>query len=754
MEHNWPSTFLERNKVSAIYLDFNATTPIHPEVARKMAPLLQGTFGNPSSGHEFGIQAKMALEVSRAQIATAIGADKAEIVFTSGGTESNNLALKGAAFAHRHRGNHIITSNIEHPAVSEVCSWLAREGFDVTTLPVDSDGRLDPDKVAKACRPGTILVSIMLANNEIGTLQPIRRIAEIAHENGALVHTDAAQAIGKIEVDVGDLGVDLLSIAGHKLYAPKGVGALFIRSGVEIDNILHGADHEGGVRPGTENVLLTVGLGQACETSRRGLERNIAHMAGLRDRLEAGLEAGLGSDRVHFNGREVERLPNTSSASFVGVDAGIILAEIGHKVAASAGAACHADSVDVSPTLEAIGLPTEWAMGTIRFSVGRETTEDEIDESVAIVVEAVKQLQSPTEGTRVTIAGTGEHEVKLTRYTKGMGCACKIRPQLLEGLLASLPATEDPRVLIDMSGSDDAAVYEIADGTLVVQTVDFLTPIVDDPYDYGSIAAANSLSDIYAMGATPVFALNLVAFPSSRLPMSALHEILRGAADKCSEAGVSILGGHTIEDPEPKFGLVVTGTVSRENLWTNSGAKPGDVLILTKPIGTGLIATGLKHGAVSEHDAQASAMSMATLNASAAKSLAGLPVHACTDVTGFGLLGHACEMLAASKVDAELRASAVPLLPGALDLALTDLIPGGTRANLEHVLPKVDFDDSVPTAERLVLADAQTSGGLLVALSADHAEETLERLRKGGVSEAGVVGTVTKGGPGHLTVKR
>lgn len=742
--------------MSAIYLDFNATTPIHPEVADKMAPLLRSTFGNPSSDHEFGIQAKMALEASRAQVAKAIGADKTEIVFTSGGTESNNLALKGAAFANRRRGNHIVTSNIEHPAVSEVLTWLEGQGFRITTLAVDSNGWLDPAMVEQACESDTILVSVMTANNEIGTIQSIRRIAQIARAHGAVVHTDAAQAVGKVPIDVEDLGIDLLSIAGHKLYAPKGVGALFVRHGVELENILHGANHEGGLRPGTENVLLAVGLGQACEMSRKGLERNMTHMADLRDRLEAGFEDALGPDRVCFNGRLAERLPNTSSTSFWSVDAGMLLAEISHKVAASAGAACHADSVDVSAVLQAIGLETDWAMGTIRFSVGRESTLEEVDEAIEVIVDAVRRLQTSTSG-EAQDEGEQSGSVivpKLTRYTKGMGCACKIQPHLLEDVLKSLPHSDDSRVLIDMTTSDDAAAYQIVDDVALLQTLDFLTPIVDDPYEFGAIAAANSLSDIYAMGGAPSFALSIVAFPTARLPLTALKDILRGASDKCTEAGISILGGHSIDDPEPKFGLVVTGTVATAGLWTNAGAMAGDVLILTKPIGTGLIATGLKRGAISEQAARASARSMATLNAAAAQSLSGLAVHACTDITGFGLLGHTCEMIAASQVDAELKASSVPMINGALELAAGDLIPAGTRANLQHVHDQVEFDTGISVAERYVLADAQTSGGLLVALPAAGADEALQRLNEGGVSDVRVVGAVTGPGSGRLTVSR
>jgi selenium donor protein len=594
----------------------------------------------------------------------------------------------------------------------------------------------------------------MLANNEIGTVQPLGDIAEIGHKYGSLVHTDAAQAVGKIPVDVRELGVDLLSIAGHKLYAPKGIGALFVRKGTKIEGIMQGAGHERGLRPGTENVLLSVGLGKACEVSSQKLTSSSAKMGRLRDRLEKGLLERLGSDSIRINGGTAERLPNTSSISFGHIDAGVILAEIGHRVAASAGAACHADVVDVSPVLKALGLPEDWARGTVRFSVGRETTKDEIDEAVELVAEVVQRVRSQSHATEIMFdAGVSSAEaVKLTRFTKGMGCACKIRPQQLESILRAFPQPADKRILVDMADSDDAAVYEISKDLLLVQTVDFLTPIVDDPFEFGMVAAANSLSDIYAMGATPAFALNLVAFPSSRLPLSALAEILRGATEKCREAGVAILGGHSIEDPEPKFGLVVTGTVERSAMWRNGGAQRGDVLILTKPLGTGLIATGVKQGVVSAIDAEVVSKQMSTLNRAAAESLKGFPVHACTDVTGFGFLGHACEMMAASGVAAEVVASRVPMFAQARALVRGGIVPSGTRANLAFVEGQVEFEDDVDSVDRTVLSDAQTSGGLLVAVSSAMAESALNSLHAAGVVESSIVGSIVHGPAGRITV--
>lgn len=373
-----------------IYLDYNATTPIAREAAQAMAPFLNEHFGNPSSSHPYGLAAKQAVDTARAQTARLLGCQVSEVIFTSGGTESNNYALKGAALARRERGEHIITSTVEHPAVSEVVKWLETQGFRITFLPVNPYGMVDPGDLEREITPQTILVSVMHANNEVGTLQPVARLAEIAHRVGALMHSDAAQSAGKIAVNVDQLGVDLLSIAGHKLYAPKGIGALYVREGVELARQLHGAGQEGGRRPGTENVLEIVGLGKACQLAYSGLERNTAHMQSMRDRLHLALQQNLGAEVVRMNGHPEERLPNTLSLSFRAVEANKLLAEIGDRVAASAGAACHTDRVEVSSVLQAMGVPTEWAMGTVRFSVGRETTGDEIDQAVEVICQAIK----------------------------------------------------------------------------------------------------------------------------------------------------------------------------------------------------------------------------------------------------------------------------------------------------------------------------------------------------------------------------
>ena len=380
-----------------IYLDYNATTPIAREVADAMAPYLYEHFGNPSSPYAYGVTTKQAVEAARVQVAGLMGSDPSEIIFTSCATESNNYAIKGVALAGREKGNHMITSAVEHPAVVEVCRWLEGQGFRITVLPVDQYGLVDPADLERAITPETLLVTVMHANNEVGTIEPIAELAAIAHRHGALMHTDAAQSLGKIPVNVEALGVNLLSVAGHKLYAPKGIGALYVRSGVTLAPLIHGAGQEGGRRPGTENVLLAVGLGRACAIAGRDLDDNTAHFTSMRDRLHEGLVRALGDEAVRLNGPPEKRLPNTLNVSFRGVEANTLLAEIVDEVAASAGAACHADEVDVSRVIQAMQVPVEWAMGTVRFSVGRGTTAEQIDRTVEVVAEAARRLQPATD---------------------------------------------------------------------------------------------------------------------------------------------------------------------------------------------------------------------------------------------------------------------------------------------------------------------------------------------------------------------
>jgi cysteine desulfurase len=737
--------------METIYLDYNATTPIAREVADAMVPYLYERFGNPSSSHPYGIAAKRAIEAARAEVASLIGCHPAELIFTSGGTESNNYAIKGAALARREQGNHIITSAVEHPAVIEVCRWLERQGFRLTVLNVDEYGLVDPDELERSITTDTILVTVMHANNEVGTIEPITELAAIAHQHGAWIHTDAAQSIGKIPVDVGTLGVDLLSIAGHKVYAPKGIGALYIRSGINLAKQLHGADHESNRRPGTENVSSIVALGRACSLAGQNLEENQAHFRTMRDRLHVALVEALGDEVIKLNGHQEERLPNTLSISFRGVEANTLLTEIAEKVAASAGAACHADDIDVSAVLEAMHVPIEWAMGTVRFSVGRGTTVEEVDRAAAIVAEAVHGLM-PDSASRFPEALTEVDTYKLTQYTHGLGCACKLRPQALEEVLKALPPAIDPDVLVGAETVDDAAVYRIREDLAIVQTVDFFTPIVDDPYLFGAISAANSLSDIYAMGARPLFALNIVGFPDKRLPLSVLEEILRGALDKAEEAGISIIGGHTVEDIEPKFGLAVTGIVHPDRVVRNSSARPGDALVLTKPIGVGILSTAAKGGLAEDADVDRASLLMATLNRAACEAMVEVGVHACTDITGFGLLGHLLEMAIGSHVEVVLSAKSVPILPAVRNLAGAGSIPGGTVNNLKHVLPHVAFSPGISEVDKLILADAQTSGGLLISLPEARVAALVEALQVRGVDDAARVGQVQTEGEGHIVV--
>ncbi len=378
--------------VQPIYLDYNGTTPHDPEVIAAMRPFLETEFGNPSSGHWYGIRPKKAVETARRQVAALLGCEPKEVFFTSGGTESNNHAIKGMARALSTKGRHIVTSTIEHPAVLEVCQYLEKEGFETTFVDVDEAGMIDVADVAAAIRPDTVLITIMHANNEVGTIQPIAEIARMARDRGIVMHTDAAQSVGKIETDVRMLGVDLLSVAGHKIYAPKGIGALFVRSGVMPVKFCHGAGQEMGWRAGTENVLEIVGLGKACEMADRSLSHTMAHLEAMRDQLHRGIAAQVTDVRV--NGHGEKRLPNTVSLSFKDLEANRILEEIGLEVAASAGAACHADTVSVSHVLAAMNVPLSWAKGTIRFSTGRMTTGEQIERAIVVVVDAVNRLRN------------------------------------------------------------------------------------------------------------------------------------------------------------------------------------------------------------------------------------------------------------------------------------------------------------------------------------------------------------------------
>lgn len=376
-----------------IYLDYNATTPVAPAVAEAMRPFLEGGleggFGNPSSSHEYGRAAHEAVDRARALVAGLLACSPEEIVFTGGGSEADNLALKGVAEAYRERGDHIITSQVEHPAVLNTCRYLERRGHRVTYLPVDGDGKVSPAEVEAAIMEGTILVSFMHANNETGTINPIAEIAQVAHRHGVLVHTDAAQSAGKVPTKVDDLGVDLLTVAGHKLYAPKGVGALYVRSGIRLEPLVHGAGHEGGRRAGTENVPYVVGLGEACRIAAATVGDYAPRMRDLRDRLRTLLAEAVPG--LALNGHPQERLPNTINVSFPGVD-GEALLVAAPEVAASTGSACHAGRTEPSAVLLAMGLSPERALGAVRLSLGKFTTAEEVERAASALVRAWRAL--------------------------------------------------------------------------------------------------------------------------------------------------------------------------------------------------------------------------------------------------------------------------------------------------------------------------------------------------------------------------
>jgi len=377
-------------------MDYNATTPVDPEVFRAMRPFLTEEFGNPSSGYALGKRAHEAMDHARLAVARLLNARPGEIVLTSGGSESNNMVLKGIVDMTSPPTCHIITSAIEHPAILNPALYLMELGVHVTILPVDRFGRVDPDDVMKAVSPRTALITLMLANNETGTLQPIREISRMAREQGIPVHTDAAQAVGKIPVDVEDLGVDFLTVAGHKLYAPKGVGALYMREGRSLTPLIHGAAQENGRRAGTENVVLAAGLGAACTLAKERLTADAERIRSLRDHLQKRLFAGV--EGLVLNGHPKERLPNTLNVSVPGLEGGKILDAI-PLLMASTGAACHARTVKLSHVLSAMHVPPEVGMGALRLTLGRGSTLEEADRAATLLVHQVIGMRSGRETT-------------------------------------------------------------------------------------------------------------------------------------------------------------------------------------------------------------------------------------------------------------------------------------------------------------------------------------------------------------------
>ncbi len=376
-----------------IYLDYNATTPVHPEVIKAMTPCFAENFGNPSSFYRIGRETKAMLHNARGKIAACIGADTGEIYFTAGGTEADNMAVRGIARLLKERGNHIITSSVEHHAVFKTCTALEKEGFEVTFLPVDSAGRVDPEALSKSITSRTILVSIMAANNETGVIQPVEEIGAITEEKNILFHTDAVQAAGKIPIDVTALKVDLLSLTGHKLYGPKGVGALYIKKGISVEPIITGGSHEGDLRAGTENVAGIMGFAEAVRIAKDTLDDESKRLRLLRDRLEEGLAKNVPD--ICINGCSAPRIPNTSNITFMAVDGESVLLHLDLKdIYASSGSACATGSADPSHVLRAMGIGSREAQSSVRFSLGKETTEADIDVTVNTVAEVIRKLRT------------------------------------------------------------------------------------------------------------------------------------------------------------------------------------------------------------------------------------------------------------------------------------------------------------------------------------------------------------------------
>lgn len=709
-----------------IYLDYNASTPLCAEAKEIMIDVINNNFGNPSSSHYYGFNAKKIIEEARKQVAKLIDANADEIIFTSGGTESNNMAIKGYALANKSKGNKIVTSKIEHPAVIEVCNWLEKQGFEVVYIDVDKNCFVNIERFKQELDASTILVSIMHANNETGAIQNIEELNKIAKAKNIAFHCDAAQSVGKTQVNVKTMGIDLLSIAGHKLYAPKGIGALYIKRGTKLQKFMHGANHEGNYRAGTENIIEIAGLGKACEVAQNRLKQDIESFR----KNKAYFINKLSENNIKFklNGTTENSLPNTINVSFLNVSSEILLSKA-NNIAASAGAACHANGVNVSSVLQAMKLTTEQALNAVRFSIGRQTTVKQLDEAIASILKVVTESSS-----------TSFSKNLLTEYTHGLGCACKLSPEYLSSALKKLQPFVNPNALAGIEGNEDAAVYKIDDETAIVVSVDFFTPIIDDPYDFGKIAATNALSDIYAMGAKPVFALNLIAFPKNTLGIDVLEKILQGANEKCIEAEVAVLGGHSIEDNEPKFGMVAIGIVNPKKLWKNKGLKAGNDLILTKPIGSGILSTALKRKQLPKTILNKLSQSLQQLNKTAYNVLKKFKPTAVTDITGFGLLGHLHEMLENSKVGAKIEFNKIPLFESVADFAAKGFIAGGTKANLKWVKPFLET--TLPFEMQAIACDAQTSGGLLFGIDSKKTDRIIDELNKAGLN-AKVIGKVT-----------
>jgi len=375
-----------------IYMDHSATSPVDPEVFEAMKPYFVDSFGNASTLYSLGREGKQAMEAARIEVASLINAEPKEIIFTSGGTESDNLAIKGTAYKLKNKGNHIITTNIEHPAVDETCKYLEKNGFKVTYLPAGKDGIIKIDDLKEAITDETILITVMHANNEIGTIQPVEEIGKIASEKKIYFHTDAVQTVGKIPVDVKKMNVDMLSLSSHKLYGPKGIGALYIKKGVRIEPLLHGGGHERGMRPGTENVPGIVGLGKACSIAKINLESDAQKLTSLRNKLIDGILDSI--EDSYLNGDRTKRLPNNANFRFTGIEGESLILHLDAKgIAASTGSACSSTKLEASHVLTAIGLKEVEAHGSLRISLGHENTDEDIEYAIKSINEVVEKLR-------------------------------------------------------------------------------------------------------------------------------------------------------------------------------------------------------------------------------------------------------------------------------------------------------------------------------------------------------------------------
>lgn len=643
-------------------------------------------------------------------------------------------------------------SQIEHPSVMEVFKYLEKNYSDrlnVHYLPVTKEGIIDLSIFKSLISPLTAFISIMHANNETGVLQPITEMFEISKNinKDIIFHTDAAQSIGKVEVNVQKLGIHLLSVCSHKFYGPKGIGALYIKKGYEekLEKIIHGANHERNLRAGTENVLEIVGLGVASELAAIELEERIIHFKKTRNLIYKKLISQL--DNVVLHGPAINlhdenqnelRLSNTLFISFPGLEANLILDLVSEKIACSAGAACHSDEVKMSHVLEAMKVPKNIAMGTIRISTGLKLTIDEANDAADFLIQIVKKLSKSNNDDQKNLFGDDDEVCKLTRTTHGLGCGCKISPKVLNTLLQSLPSQKsvmnNKNIMVGNETGDDCCVYKLDEKTAIIKTLDFLTPICDNAKDYGAIACANAISDIYAMGGNPILALNIVCFPIKILPTHILTEIMLGAQEKAEEANVPILGGHSIEDNEPKFGMSVTGLGHPNFIWKNSTAKDGDFILLTKKIGVGVMMTALKKQLINYEDdnCQEVINSMKRLNKYHCEILRKMEdekdniVNACTDVTGFGVLGHLKECLEGSKLSAIINYESIEFFNNAKEFIEMDIIPGGTLNNYNFTKDICIFDQTLSYSEKLLINDAQTSGGLLIFIPKKYIDNVIK----------------------------